>query len=61
MVTEIPDNVMAAIKAVVEWYRGCDGPDGIIEHDLPVIDAWLAGLGVKLTPYWAPADDTEAP
>jgi hypothetical protein len=30
----------------VEWYRGSDGPDDIIADDLPVIEAWLVGLGL---------------
>jgi hypothetical protein len=55
MTTEIPDDVLAAIKAVVEWYRGSDGPDDIICNDLPVLEAWLVGLGL-LSPR-----DTEEP
>jgi hypothetical protein len=50
---EISDDVLAAIRAVVEWYRGCDGPDDIIVNDLPVIDGWLTELGL------IPPRDTE--
>jgi hypothetical protein len=46
MTTEIPENVLVAIKAVVDWYRGCDGPDEILEHDIPVIERWLEDLGL---------------
>jgi hypothetical protein len=37
---------LIAMKAVVNWARGCDGPDGILEHDIPVIDRWLVEGGL---------------
>jgi hypothetical protein len=46
MTTEIPESVLDAIKAVVSWARGCDGPDGILERDIPVLEAWLVKRGL---------------
>jgi hypothetical protein len=53
---EVSEDVLAAIKAVAEWCRGCDGPDEIIEHDLPVIDVWLVGLGLLPPPTQDPGE-----
>jgi hypothetical protein len=40
-----------AIKAVVEcWRSSFPDDEGIIRHDLPVITAWLEGLGLLPPP-----------
>jgi hypothetical protein len=46
MKTEIPDNVLEAIAAVVYWARSDEGPDDILEHDIPVLDDWIVELGL---------------
>jgi hypothetical protein len=53
MTREIPEEVMEAVKAVVEWSRGDDDPLGILESDIPVLDNWLVELGVlpPLVPF----------
>jgi hypothetical protein len=44
---EVPENVLAAIRAVVEYWRSTDPDDeDIIINDLPVIYAWLEELGM---------------
>jgi hypothetical protein len=44
---EVPENVLAAIRAVVEYWRSTDPDDeDIISNDLPVIYAWLEELGL---------------
>jgi hypothetical protein len=44
---EVPENVLAAIRAVVEYWRSTDPDDeDIIINDLPVIYAWLEELGL---------------
>jgi hypothetical protein len=55
MTTEIPDSVLTAIKRVVAWGHGCDGPDDvgvdeILEYDLPVFENWLTKLGLLPPP-----------
>jgi hypothetical protein len=55
---EVPKNILTAIVSVVEWYRGCDGPDDIIMNDLPVIEAWLTEL--KLLPPRRNTEDEPA-
>jgi hypothetical protein len=49
---EVPENVLAAIKAVVEYnYYSTTGDDtSIIVNDLPVIHAWLTELGLLSPP-----------
>jgi hypothetical protein len=54
MTTEIPEDVLAAIKAVVDWSHGCDGPDEILEHDIPILDAGLVKIGLLLPPDLRP-------
>jgi hypothetical protein len=53
---EISEDVLMAIRAVVEYWRSTD-PDheDIIINDLPVLYAWLEGLGLLSPP------DTEEP
>jgi hypothetical protein len=50
--TEIPEEVLAAIKAVVAYnYYSTSGDDtDLLVNDLPVICAWLAGLGLLPPP-----------
>jgi hypothetical protein len=43
---KIPEHVLIAIKAVVNWSRGCDGPDGILADAVPVLDHWLVENGL---------------
>jgi hypothetical protein len=49
---EISDDVLRAITAVVEYnYYSTTGDDtSIIINDLPVIHAWLEGLGLLSPP-----------
>jgi hypothetical protein len=49
---EVSDDVLAAIKAVVEYnYYSTTGDDTpIIINDLPVIHAWLTELGLLSPP-----------
>jgi hypothetical protein len=56
MTMEIPEDVLKAIRAVVEYnYYSTSGDDtDILVNDLPVIYAWLEGLGLL------PPDYTEA-
>jgi hypothetical protein len=60
MTTEVPDNVLAAIKSVVEYnYYDTSGSDNdILANDMPVIFDWLVGLGV-LVPRPLPSGDIE--
>jgi hypothetical protein len=53
---EIPEDVLTAIKAVVEWWGSTDPDDEdfVINH-LPVLTDWLEGLGLLSPP------DTEGP
>ena len=45
MQMEIPENVLSAIVAFVEHFRGSKClSDDFIEHDLPVLCAWLDEL-----------------
>jgi len=55
MTIEIPDNVLAAIVAFVELQR-TNFPDDtdFLVNGLPVIEAWLEGLGVRLKPHPEP-------
>jgi hypothetical protein len=44
---EIPEDVLAAIKSIVNWSRGCeDLVDEILENDAPVLDRWLVENGL---------------
>jgi len=53
---EVPENVLAAMKAVVEWAHSFDPDDDhLCTHDIPVIAAWLEGLGLL-----PPADSEES-
>ena len=48
---EISENVLMAIRAVVEYWRSTDPDDeDIIINDLPVIHAWLTELGLLSPP-----------
>lgn len=51
MTQEIPDPVVAAIRHVVQWSRGSDGPgeisiDDILSDAVPVLDEWLVARGL---------------
>ena len=46
MKVEIPDSVLDAITAVVYWSRSSDGPDDILEFDIPLLDDWIVKLGL---------------
>jgi hypothetical protein len=51
MTTEIPEDVLTAIKHIVAWGRGCeDDVDDILEYDAPVFDNWLTKLGLLPPP-----------
>jgi hypothetical protein len=51
MTMEIPDNVLAAIRSVVEYnYFSTSGDDGEISGDWPVIRDWLEEVGM-FSPY----------
>jgi hypothetical protein len=56
--TEIPDDVLQAIKAVVEHnYYDTSGSDvAILTNDMPVVFDWLVRLGVLVPP---PALETQ--
>ena len=55
---KVPENVLAAMKAVVEWAHSFDPDDTrLCTHDIPVIAAWLEGLG--LLPPRLPPGATE--
>jgi DNA-binding transcriptional regulator YdaS (Cro superfamily) len=44
---EIPENIIAALKAIVNWSRGSDDlVDEILENDVPVLDRWLVANGL---------------
>ena len=44
---EVPDNVLEAMKAVVEWAHSYDPDDDrLVMHDIPVIATWLEQLGL---------------
>jgi hypothetical protein len=43
---EVSEDVLRAIRSVVEYWRSTEPDDeNIIVNDLPVIEAWLVGLG----------------
>jgi hypothetical protein len=48
---EVSDDVLAAIIAVVEYWRSSDPDDiDLVFNHLPVVEAWLVELGL-----WSPA------
>jgi hypothetical protein len=55
---EIPDNILDAITAVVYWARSSDGPDGILVHDIPLLDDLIVELGL-LPPAKTPITDED--
>lgn len=55
MTMEVPDDVLTAIKDIVAWAHGCEGPDDVtfddvIVHDVPVLEDWLTKLGLLPAP-----------
>jgi hypothetical protein len=56
VMTEIPDDIVAAIKDVVMWSRGCDDRsrgditmDDILSDAVPRLDQWLVTHGLLPT------------
>ena len=58
MKVEIPGSVLDAITAVVYWARSSDGPDDILECDIPLLDDWIVKLGL-LPPAETPITDED--
>jgi hypothetical protein len=58
MKTEIPNDVLGAITAVVYWARSSDGDDDILSYDIPLLDAWIVKLGL-LPPAETPMMDED--
>jgi hypothetical protein len=51
MTMEVSEDLVTALKHVVEWCHGCEGPDDygideMIECDVPVIEHWLVAQGL---------------
>jgi len=60
MTTEIPENVLAALKAVVEWAHSFDPDDDhLVTYDIPAIAAWLEQLGLLRLEQLLPPIDAE--
>ena len=52
MTMDIPENVLAAIRALVEHWRSFDPDDeDIVVNRLPLIDAWFERLGLPPVPH----------
>jgi hypothetical protein len=58
MKTEIPDDVLEAIVAVVYWSRSADGDGDILSYDIPLLDRWVVELGL-LPPANPPETEEE--
>jgi hypothetical protein len=56
MTTEIPEDVLTALKGIVQWTRTFDPDDDkLLANDIPTIANWLEQLGL-LSPdeYYEP-------
>jgi hypothetical protein len=43
----IPDNILEAMKSIVEWAPSYDPDDDrLLAHDIPVMATWLEQLGL---------------
>jgi len=58
MTTEIPEDILEAITAVVYWARSSDDDIDILMHDIPLLDRWVVELGL-LPPAKYPITDEE--
>jgi hypothetical protein len=59
MKTEVPEDILEAITAVVYWARSSDSDDDILMHDIPLLDAWVVKLGLLPAAADAPNTDEE--
>jgi hypothetical protein len=53
-IKEIPEDVVAALQGIVEWAHSFDPDDDrVLSEDIPLITAWLEGLGLLPPALWA--------
>jgi hypothetical protein len=57
MTTDIPEDVLAAMKGIVDWAHSYDH-DKLLVNDIPTIQTWLVEVGL-LPPLKQPALEDE--